>query len=131
MIDSKTLSMLEGGTESLLDTLLGILEATEPPSHAYKVGDILVSSWGYDQTNATFYRVMKITSKSVRIQKIEGEYVSYGSSAKKIPKTPYKTTGKLMTKRATRPDSIKISSYEYARPWNGKPVYVSDPMGGH
>lgn len=35
-----------------------------------KVGDILSSSWGYDQTNVDFYKVVKTTEFSVWIQKL-------------------------------------------------------------
>jgi hypothetical protein len=36
-----------------------------------KVGDILVSGWGYDQTNTGYYEVPRVVSaKSVEIQKI-------------------------------------------------------------
>lgn len=38
---------------------------------AVKVGDFFVSSWGYDQTNVDFYKVVGLTKsgKSVRVQK--------------------------------------------------------------
>jgi hypothetical protein len=32
------------------------------------VGDILVSSWGYDQTNIDYYKVIAVTAKGVRMQ---------------------------------------------------------------
>lgn len=37
-----------------------------------KVGDIFYSSWGYDQTNIDFYKVLEITKsgKSARIQMV-------------------------------------------------------------
>jgi hypothetical protein len=41
----------------------------------YKVGDILYSSWGYDQTNVDFYQVTKVGDKSVWVRPIAGEYV--------------------------------------------------------
>lgn len=34
-----------------------------------EVGDFMVSSWGYDQTNIDFYKVVKVTPKSVRLQR--------------------------------------------------------------
>lgn len=41
-----------------------------------KVGDILDSSWGYDQTNATFYRVIKRTPHYVTLVKLQHERVT-------------------------------------------------------
>lgn len=35
------------------------------------VNDILVSTWGYDQTNVDFYVVVGKTAKNVRIQKVK------------------------------------------------------------
>ena len=35
-----------------------------------KVGDILYSSWGYDQTNIDFYKVVRVSESSVWIQQI-------------------------------------------------------------
>lgn len=45
------------------------LAPAEAPS--VKVGDFFVDSWGYDQTNVDFYRVVGMTpsGKSVRVQK--------------------------------------------------------------
>ena len=37
----------------------------------FKTDDILVSSWGYDQTNVTFYRVIKTTPKTVTIRQVK------------------------------------------------------------
>jgi len=35
-----------------------------------KVGDILYSSWGYDQTNIEFFKVVKVSEFSVWIQEV-------------------------------------------------------------
>ena len=35
-----------------------------------KVGDILYSSWGYDQTNIEFFKVVKVSEFSVWIQQV-------------------------------------------------------------
>lgn len=45
--------------------------AVETAPVEVKVGDFFVSSWGYDQTNVDFYRVVGFTAsgKSVRVQK--------------------------------------------------------------
>lgn len=39
-----------------------------------KVGDILDSSWGYDQTNIDFYQVVKTTEHSVWLRSIGAEF---------------------------------------------------------
>jgi hypothetical protein len=40
-----------------------------------KVGDILYSSWGYDQTNIEFFKVVKVSEFSVWIQQVCGKVV--------------------------------------------------------
>ena len=40
-------------------------------SHGLKVGDVLVSSWGYEQTNLDFYQVIALNGKSmVTVRKV-------------------------------------------------------------
>lgn len=39
--------------------------------HIFKTGDILHHSWGYDQTNADFYQVIRVSDKSIWIAQIE------------------------------------------------------------
>lgn len=40
--------------------------------HTLKVGDVLYSSWGYDQTNIDFYQIVAVPSgKSVKVQKLK------------------------------------------------------------
>lgn len=43
---------------------------TQPETVTVKVGDFFYSSWGYDQTNVDFYKVVGLTpsGKSVRVQ---------------------------------------------------------------
>ena len=49
----------------------------------YKLGDVLVNSWGYDQTNVNFYQVVEVKAKSVVIieicYKVAGNSVGYDS----------------------------------------------------
>ncbi|MET1995961.1 hypothetical protein [Enterococcus faecium] len=44
------------------------------------VGDIYYSSWGYEQTNVTFYQVVRRTEKTVWFQPIKKECVEILSS---------------------------------------------------
>ena len=44
-----------------------------------EVGDILVSLWGYDQTNVDFYKVTKTTDKSVWLKPIKQKVVEQDS----------------------------------------------------
>lgn len=46
-------------------------QVVEAPASGVKVGDFFVCSWGYDQTNVDFYKVVGMTpsGKSVKVQK--------------------------------------------------------------
>ena len=46
-----------------------------------KVGDVWSSSWGYDQTNVDFYKVIKKTNKMIWLRKIGQIYVKQTSWA--------------------------------------------------
>jgi len=51
-----------------------------------QVGDVLVSSWGYDQTNIDFYRVVSLTAsgKSVRIVPVAQRVHSYSKGCEHV-----------------------------------------------
>jgi hypothetical protein len=50
------------------------------------VGDVLVSSWGYDQTNIDFWRVVGLTAsaKSVRIVPAGQRVVDYSTGSERV-----------------------------------------------
>lgn len=52
----------------------------------FQVGDVLYSSWGYEQTNINFYQVVKATDKTVWVREIskqiEEEYNTYSNVVK-------------------------------------------------
>ena len=104
-------------------------EARKEYQHTLKVGDILYSSWGYDQTNVDFYQVTAVPSvKSVTIRKIgldmprgeEGFMCGYSAVPLKD-----RFTGDPFTKRVTTTGAVKLTGYSYAWLWDGKEKYVS------
>ena len=95
--------------------------------HTLKVGDILYTSWGYDQTNIDYYQVTRVPGPmSVEIRKIaansgpEEGFMSASCTAAKD-----KFIGEPMIKRANSCNSVKIESYAWASPWDGKPKRYS------
>lgn len=60
-----------------------------------KVGDILYTSWGYDQTNVDFFVVTKVSGKMVTVAEIAGDYEATGHMAGKTwPAMPIRIVGK-------------------------------------
>lgn len=64
--------------------------------YGVKVGDMFESSWGYDQTNVTFFQVVEVVgSTSVRVREVYPEMESedvYGLGADRV----YKNTGEIL-----------------------------------
>lgn len=132
--DRKTLlTMLREAKE----TQKAIREAgvlTAAANHPLQPGDILYSSWGYDQTNVDFYEVLGITKASAMIQKIEKRILpGSGRGSDKVVPVPGKLDqrSKPMQKRVRSDGSVKISSYSNAYPWDGKPKSQTSAGYGH
>ena len=95
-----------------------------PTPRNLNVGDVLCSSWGYEQTNVDWYIVDSLVGKaSVKIQKV-GSKRDYdnptGMAGKCFPDINNKI-GEPFTKRA-QGDCVKIESYARA--------YKVDPSQG-
>jgi hypothetical protein len=104
-------------------------EMTEPTPHDLKVGDILVSVWGYDQTNADFYQVVKVNSRHyVTIRQIAAEKydMQYHGTCKSKPKRG-EFVGPEMRKKVT---NGKITINTFSRAWKMEHQYeIVDWMG--
>ena len=89
-------------------------------AHGLPVGTVLVSSWGYDQTNIDFYEVTKATAKTVMIRPISlakenGE--SWGTYTAKPKRGEF--TGDAFRCKVQDPHAqpwVKINSFAMARP---------------
>ncbi len=96
---------------------------------ALKVGDILYSSWGYDQTNIDFYQVTGlISTQIVELRPIASEMLPNegGSSMSgKVIAKPDAFKGDAFKKRVSGGNTVKIESYAHATPWDGQPKYCS------
>lgn len=94
-----------------------------------EIGQIFVSSWGWEQTNIDFYQVVGMTAKSLRLReiaktqefsRINGE-VDFTGGGYCVP-VKDQFIGEVVTRRYnTECQSVKLASYSYAYPWNGKP----------
>ena len=107
-------------------------EHLEKDAHDFKVGDILVSSWGYDQTNVQWYQVVGVTPKSVKIREIKGRVQETGfMSGESVPIPDAFTNnlwfGEQKTARVNSHGWVNITSDGYitAQKWDGNPEYVS------
>ena len=114
-----------------------------------EVGDVLVSSWGYDQTNIDFWRVVGLTKsgKSVRIVPAGRRVVERFTGGERV------APGELVIHAGTRREQDDATTslirwYEFrgerewcvgvpagykntARLWDGRPVYQTALGWGH
>ena len=96
----------------------------------YKVGDILYSSWGYDQTNIDFYEVIGVTGQSIKIVELGNKVVgSRGQDDLVVPDKSRK--GKQMLKRVSTNGYVSISSFQSAHLWDGRPIGETNAYYGH
>lgn len=95
--------------------------------HGYKVGDILYISWGYEQTNLDFFKVVAATEKSIRIVEVSMKVKEQNGVSSMSRDVAFDTTTATPLERSyaikdqIKGDVKKICSYEY----NGKKtIYV-------
>jgi len=104
--------------------------------HKYVVGDILYSSWGYDQTNVEFYEVVAITAKSIKVREIAQTSTSNGVGSDNVMPVKGKyiepaTGAKKVRTASDGYGSIKISSSITGFHWDGRPKHRTAFGYGH
>ncbi len=105
------------------------------PAPAATVGDVLVTSWGYDQTNVDFYLVTAVSGSAVTIVQIGARRIGGTTYSDHMVAAPERVIGKPMRKRVQKgyrgKYSVKIESYAIAYPWDGEPCHATASGYGH
>ena len=98
-------------------------------SNPFTAGDILVGSWGYEQTNVDFYEVVRVTPCTVRYVSIGQKYAEQLSSmsARVVPDTARKGTREHVSRLTKgRPDALNSPSGQaLLTRWDGSPKFAS------
>lgn len=100
--------------------------------HTLKVDDIMVCSWGYEQTNIDYYQITKlIGSTMVEIRQIQEEVVGQSGYHNKVvpmkdnfiqPRWEGDTYRCLpMRKKVKNGNSVSVYSFANAYKWDGRP----------
>ena len=93
-----------------------------------KVGDILDTSWGYDQTNVDFYQVVSVSGKSAVVREISQQQTHASgpfSAQVTAVKDHFLKDSKEKRYRILSPgDCMKIEGH-WASIWSGEPVHSS------
>ena len=85
--------------------------------HTLKVGDILVDSWGYDQTNIDYFQVIKAEEFFVTVREIASKRIPGSDGFMSCRVTPDKNNfiGPPQRKKVCQSNSIKTHSFSWAR----------------
>lgn len=94
--------------------------------HTLKVGDILFSSWGYEQTNVDFYQVIARTDKTVVIREIASKGMSAdGNMGGTVVAVKDSFIGEPRRCVVSQGNTLSLSTFECASPWDGQPKHFS------
>jgi len=106
--------------------------ARRETAHGLNVGDILFSSWGYEQTNVDFYEVVRVPSARSavvrQIKQITTEDGCGSMSGVTVPKPgEFSLTAKESIRRAAGRHCLNGGNLSLVslQKWDGKPKYVS------
>jgi hypothetical protein len=89
------------------------LAARKAFRHSLNVGDVLYTSWGYDQTNIDYYQVTRTSNACVWVRAISRQSSGNGWTGDCVP-APGKFIGPETRHRVTPQNSIRIHSFAYA-----------------
>lgn len=98
--------------------------------HNWEPGLILVSSWGYEQTNVDFYEVVEVIGKTmVKVEKIGSQVANDSSEGMSsmscyVAPEPKARTGEFSRHKVSS-NGIRFASYRSAYPWDGRKRYCS------
>lgn len=99
--------------------------------HGLQVGDIMVGSWGYDQTNVDFYEIVGTpTPKMVVLREVGKKVVREERGADYVAAVPGHYKGPEI-KKIPGPGGVRINDVVTVRKWDGKPQYQTPWGMGH
>lgn len=99
-------------------------------NHAVQIGMILVGTWGWEQTNVDFFKVVDLVGKATLVLQrmgwaISGDDCPSSMSAMVVPK-PLDTEDTCRVRVSPKQTMKNPDGYNsYLKVWNGDPVYCS------
>lgn len=110
--------------EKELEKLTQVSQAPTP-SGEWEKGAILVSTWGYDQTNVDFYQVTRTSDHSIWARPIGQVTITETRAGAAVMPVPSQFTGKEFRRRRPVMGYINSGDHGLAELWNGEPVRSS------
>lgn len=104
-------------------------KAAAARGHDLQVGDVLYSSWGYEQTNIDFYQVVRVVSlRSVELRELTQQVTETGNmcGTATAVKDSFRAGAPALIKRADGCSVPRLGGCRRAATkWNGHPLYCS------
>ena len=101
-----------------------VARSSEEFRRSLRVGDILYSSWGWEQTNIDFYQVIAIRGSAVDLRQLDQRTTEDGYMCGTTVPLPDVFKGKTHTHRLSK-NYIRIDSCRTAWKWDGQPLRCS------
>ena len=100
--------------------------------HPYKVDDILVWSWGYEQTNIDFFKVTELRGKTmVMLQQVHKRLDRGDDLASYVVPVPEEVKGEPLRRRVVQDyDGAWVARMKHGsslRLWKGTPEFETGP----
>ena len=105
-------------------------EAIASSAKAIAPGDIFYTSWGYDQTNVEFYKVLSIKGQKVTLVEVAQKVAEAEMTYENVLPVADAEISKPFT-RMVGEYGFKINSFAYASKWDGKPKHQTAFGYGH
>lgn len=105
-----------------------VREAKKHFECSLQVGQIVYTTWGYEQTNVDFYEVVGLKGeKTVLLRELKAEIVEHSKHAMAgmSAPSPGQFCGEVFSARAASENALKIDGRKYAHLWDGRPVSCS------
>lgn len=102
-------------------------QKTLSASDFYKVGDILSTSWGYEQTNVDFYKVIRVLPKQIEVAELKQTSVPGSEGFMSDSRLPSDETTGRTYKLCVRAEGnlSRIGHSRYPSKWDGRPMSCS------
>jgi hypothetical protein len=115
----KSLSYYAADAESILTGLQAKAIARREAmakGHDLTVGDVVHNSWGYDQTNSSFYQVTAVIGKrTVEVRALATEGVDHGTLQGVSVPLPGQFTGPALRKQVDQYGAVNVLNATYGR----------------
>ncbi len=104
------------GREARADMMARRKTERDTFAHTLKVGDMLKTCWGYEQTNVEFFEVVAVHGKHVMLREVEQVREENGYMSGRCAPLAGCYIGEPIRKKVLEGNNIKFASYRYASP---------------